>query len=56
MKIELIIISLLYILIWINSIVVIKGLIENSLSTYDKLYLAAPVAISITILVFIKGG
>ena len=50
---ELILISLLYILIWLTSMTGIKGFINNSLSTYDKLYSVTVVSIAITLLVVI---
>ena len=54
MTAELILISLLYTLIWLTSMIVIKGLIEDSLSTYDKLHLTTVVSIAITILVVVS--
>lgn len=54
MTAELIFISLLCILIWLTSMVVIKGLIEDSLSTYDKLHLTTVVSIAITLLIVVS--
>ena len=53
MTIELILISSLFILIWLISITLIKGLIDNSLSTYNMLFSATVVSIAITLLVVI---
>lgn len=51
MTTELMLISSLFILIWLISITLIKGLIDNSLSTYNMLFSATVVSIAITILV-----
>ena len=48
---QIILISLLYILIWLVSMTVIQGLIDNSLSKYDMLGSIIVVSITITILV-----
>ena len=51
MTTELMLISSLFMLIWLISITLIKGLIDNSLSTYNMLFSATVVSIAITILV-----
>ena len=51
MTTELMLISSLFVLIWLISITIIKGLIDNSLSKYNMLFSVTVVSIAITILV-----
>lgn len=51
MTTELMLISSLFILIWLILITLIKGLIDNSLSKYNMLFSVTVVSIAITILV-----
>ena len=44
-------IASLYILIWLNSMVTIKGFIDNNTSTIDKLYSLIVVSLSILLII-----